>query len=108
MLAHQPRYAIPAYPHAPDAQRPLNSRTAVRPMAIRVHPLDASEQLRVPLTTLARAALAPSVVPTAGNLVESAHHRDRVLRAVCFEELEDFCLRSEENRMAFFRIACSS
>jgi|RhiMetdeSRZDD1v2_1073273.scaffolds.fasta_scaffold48247_7 hypothetical protein len=108
MLAHQPRHPIPAYPHTLDAQRPLDPWTAIRFMALRVSAFDALQQPLILLAAGARAAMAPGVVAAASHRVQSAHYRDRVLRPVCFDELEDFGLRSEANRMAFFRISCSS
>jgi hypothetical protein len=108
MLTHQSCHTIPADPHTLHAQCPLDPWTAIRFMALRVNPFDSLQQSLILLAASTGAALAPGVVAAARHFIQPAHYRDRVLRPACFDGLEDLGLRSEANRMAFFRISCSS
>ena len=86
----------------------MDSRTAVGASTpLENVPNDVGERA-VLFPSCALLAVAPGVVPSARHTEErtKAGYRERV--ALAFDEREDVGLRSEQNRMAFFRSACSS
>src|SRR5262245_38077481 len=86
----------------------MHARAAIRASAVLEDALDRLEQLTVLLPVLAFPSRAPSIVPGARHSQEPAQtlHRKRLPLPV--DECEDLSLRSEQNRMAFFRSSCSS
>lgn len=68
----------------------MDTRTAIERTAGRMDADDLIEQCRILLHTLARTTMAPSVIASTGDTIESAHHRDFVGFPVCFDEFEDF------------------
>ena len=85
-----------------------HARTAVGVQAFRVNLHDALGEAHV--FKLARPGLArsPRIEARSRDIEVAAHHRDRPGLPVCFDEGEDFAFRSEANRIAFFRMSCST
>ena len=85
-----------------------NARAAVAVQAAGVDLDDALGQpLVLDLASTGRARC-PGVQARAGDFKVTAHHRDRPGLPVCFNEGEDCAFSSEANRIAFFRMACST
>ena len=108
VFAHQERHPLSADAFAQRTQSTVNARAAVMAPMRRVDLANPVEQLRVALGPRTGWASAPGIEAAARHAIEPAQHRDPVRFPHRFDELEDFALRSEANRMAFFRTSCSS
>ena len=89
-------------------ERVANTRAAIAVQAPGVDLDDALSQALVFDLTCPGQARCPSVEARSGDFEVTAHHRDRPGLPVCFDEGEDFAFSSEANRIAFFRMACST
>jgi hypothetical protein len=85
-----------------------NTRAAVAVQAAGVDLDDALSQALVLDLACTGRARCPGVEARTGDFKVTAHHRDRAGLPVCFDEGEDFAFSSEANRIAFFRMACST
>src|SRR2546428_438905 len=99
--------APPAHPPL-GAQRALQPGTPVRPVMLREQAVNVRAQLPVLSGVGTARACPPRVVARAGDPVERAEPRHGVLPPLRVDERErvPFCVA--QNRMAFFRRACSS
>ena len=107
-LAQEPADASSAHPHTGGGERAVDARASVRATAARKDRSDLLEHRRILAVARARAPLAPRVVARAGHGVERAQALHGEPLALSVDEREDLRLRAEENRMAFFKSACSS
>jgi hypothetical protein len=107
-VAHQALHATPTDAVAGTAQLLVQPRTAVAAAVAAKQGREAARQVPVLLRVRAGRAAAPGVVAGAGDAVEPAEARDRVRAALRVDEREDGAFRAEQNRMAFFKRACSS
>lgn len=89
-------------------ERVANTRAAIAVQAPGVDLDDALGQALVLDLACTGRAGCPGVEARAGDFEVTAHHRDRPGLPVCFNEGEDFAFSSEANRIAFFRMACST
>ncbi len=76
--------------------------------AVPVYHFDLLEQSIILPPASAFATPTPRVVPATGHAIHPTHGTDAQFIPVLLYEREDFAFRSEQNRMAFFRISCSS
>ena len=91
-----------------DQESPVDSRTAVGASTpLENVPNDVGER-PVLFPSCALLAVTPGVVPSARDTEERTKAGYRERAALAFDEREDVGLRSEQNRIAFFRSACSS
>ena len=102
-LPHQARDSL-----APDVlagvfQGAVHPRAAVVALVRSEHAAHLLEQLGIALRMCAGLAPRPRVIARPGHAPDPAHHFDPVRFPLGVDELEDFALRSETNRMAFFR-----
>src|SRR5439155_21772050 len=107
-LAHEPPNAPAADPDPGRAQRAMNARAAIGPSAPVEGRPDRVEYQPVLAPARTVAPPPPRVVARAGHLVKRAHPPQGEARPLLADEREDLRLRSEENRMAFFKSSCSS
>src|SRR5213083_501507 len=105
---HQPRDAAPTDRPPLGAQRALQPGTPVRPVMLLEQAVNVLLQLPVLSDAGTARACPPRVVAGAGDPVERAEPRHGVLPPLRVDERErvPFCVA--QNRMAFFRRACSS
>ncbi len=106
--AHQPLDAATAHRPAVCSQGPMDPGTAVGPVMLleeRLHPV---LQLPVLGRVGTGGAVAPGVIARAGDAIQRAEPRHRVPVPLRVDERERVRLRAAQNRMAFFRRACSS
>jgi hypothetical protein len=86
----------------------MNSRAPVCVLALGMNMDNSPPELLIFLGTFAGLPMTPGVIACSCHSVEPAHDRHGVPPPVLLDVLEDFCLRSEVNRMAFFKRVCSS
>src|SRR5256886_17629732 len=89
-------------------QRALDARTAVGAAVMLEESLNPSLQLPVLRRVGTLGALPPGVVARPRDAVQRTEPRHRVVAPVRVDEREDVSFRVAQNRMAFFRRACSS
>ena len=90
------------------AQRALDAGTAVGPAVLLEEPLNAPLQLPVLRCVSTLGSLPPRVVAGPGDAVHCTEPRHRVGAPLRVDEREDVSFRVAQNRMAFFKRACSS
>ena len=108
MRPHDPCGALLADAFAQLAQRRVHPRTAVRALAVAMDHPDLLQHSFVVALGLGQRTFAPGVVAARVTAYTRHMRADAVHFPMRFDELEDFCLRSEMNRMDFFRMSCSS
>jgi len=86
----------------------LDARTAVGAAVLLEESLNAPLQLPVLRRAGTLGALSPGVVAGPRDAVYRTEPRHRVIAPVRVDEREDVSFRVAQNRMAFFRRACSS
>src|SRR5947209_19405434 len=86
----------------------LDARTAVGAAVLLEESLNPPLQLPVLRRAGTLGALSPSVVAGPRDAVYRTEPRHRVIAPVRVDEREDVSFRVAQNRMAFFRRACSS
>src|SRR2546422_950522 len=106
--AHQPRDAAPTDRPPLGAQRALHPGTPVRPVMLLEQSVNVLLQLPVLSGAGTGRACPPRVVACAGDPVERAEPRHGVRPPLGVDERERVNFRVAQNRMAFFRRACSS
>src|SRR6266498_3323332 len=106
-LAHKPRDPPPADPRAGGAESLVDPGAAIRPPALHKDGLDRTQQRLVLPAARAGASAPPGVVASPRDTVESAHPVHAKAGALGIDKREDLRLRSEQNRMAFFKSSCS-
>src|SRR5216117_206334 len=106
--AHEPRDPASADGTPLRAQRALDARTAVGAAVLLEESLNPPLQLPVLRRAGTLGALSPSVVAGPRDAVYRTEPRHRVIAPVRVDEREDVSFRVAQNRMAFFRRACSS
>src|SRR5439155_8696476 len=89
-------------------QRALDARAAVGAAVLLEEPLNPPLQLPVQRRVGTLGALPPGVVARPCDAVHRTEPRHRVVTPVRVDEREDVSFRVAQNRMAFFRRACSS
>ena len=85
-----------------------HARAAVGVQALRMDLHDALGEALIFKQAWPGLARAPGIEARARDVEVVAHHRDRPGLPVCFDEGEDFAFSSEANRIAFFRMSCST
>jgi len=108
VLAHQAGDPFLGNLPAPVLQGCMHPWTAVGVSALFMNFLYFLQQALLFLLPRAGLSVSPGIVTGAGDAIDPAQDGDWVLLPVLFYEREDFSFRSEQNRMAFFRISCSS
>src|SRR6202162_1698101 len=86
----------------------MKPRTPVGPVACLEDSLDLPRQSLVLPASTARLATQPCVVPRPGYSMAPAERLYAKSVPFRLDKGEDRCLCAEQNRMAFFRISCSS
>src|SRR5437773_1246918 len=89
-------------------QRAMDAGTAVGPPVLLEEPLNPPLELPVLRRVVTHWAPPPGVVTGARNAVQRAQARHGVLAPLRVDERERVSFRVAQNRMAFFRRACSS
>lgn len=107
-LAHQACHPPTAYALTAPCQQPMQARTAIRPATSREDGDDRREEHPVLLPVSALRPTAPRIVPRARDPVAPTQPRHPERLPFAVDECEDVGFRVEQNRMAFFRRACSS
>src|SRR5689334_9283796 len=106
-FAHDPLHATLAGHLALTTKRYMHPRTAIGLAAVLMHLADLALQTRIFDRSGAGSAQLPGVVPGHTDIVQPAHHSDRVRAFTVLDEGEDFALRAEVKAMAFFKRSCS-
>src|SRR5206468_2233672 len=106
--AHQPRDAAPADRPSLGAQRALDAGAPIRPVMRLAGAVNALPQLPVLSGAGTGRACPPRIVARAGDAVEGAEPGHGVRPLLGVDERERVSFRVAQNRMAFFRRACSS
>ena len=86
----------------------MYARAAVGIAALAMNGLDLLEQPILLPSAGALPSTAPCVVSGPCHAIDTAHGTHTQFVPVLLYERKDFAFRSEQNRMAFFRISCSS
>ena len=106
-VLHEPHHASPARRDPFGAERADEPRAPVGAAVGAEQPFNAAKENPVLFLVGARSPTAPRVVASAGDPVQRTESGQRVRVAVPVDERERFTLGSEQNRIAFFRRACS-
>src|SRR5450759_2481407 len=93
-------------PHYPEFL--VNPGTAIGAATSEINLLNYRQELIISNAAFAKSARLSGIVTRPGHTVKPAHDLYLVFFPVLLNESRDFCLRSEQNRMAFFNRACSS
>lgn len=95
-------------PHALAPQQGMDPRTAIGAMARVEQTANLALQSAILARVPARLAPPPSVIAAPSDPQLFAEPPDREPVPLLIDEREDIALRSEQNRIAFFRSSCSS
>ena len=104
---HQPHHTPTTDRDPLGAERTDEPRAAVHPAVGAKHIMNPLQQDPVLLRVRTGAASRPRVVAGAGDAVERTQLSQGERAALRVDERERFTLGSEQNRIAFFRRACS-
>ena len=106
--AHEPRNPAPTDGTPLRLQRAMNSGTAVGPAVLLEEPLNPPLQLPVLRRVSTLGSLPPGVVAGPRDAVHRTEPRHPEFAPLRVDEREDVGFRVAQNRMAFFKRACSS